>query len=140
KVLPPASAFKTQPASAANYALLARVYLSMEDYVNAEAYADKALSSYGALLDYNLIDESSLRPFTSMNQEVVFHSSVISYRFLSSSATFIDTLLIKRYDENDLRKTVLFRPRGSNRYTFKGSYTGNLLQFGGISNNEVYLT
>lgn len=139
QLLPETPDVATRPTSVSNKALLARVYLSMEDYENAEAYASAALERNAALLDYNNISATSSRPFQTMHEEVLFHASMLSYRFLSSSLSYIDTLLYASYSNDDLRKGVFFRSRGNNRYSFKGSYTGNLLQFAGISNNEVYL-
>lgn len=140
RLLPVTPAAKTQPSSAAGKALLASVYMSMEDYVNAEAYATGALSLNNALMDYEQLDESSLRPVSVMNEEVLFHCTVITYRFSISALTYVDTMLLDSYSANDLRKTIFFRQRAPGMYNFKGNYTGNVLQFGGISNNEVYLS
>lgn len=139
-LLPEVPVAKTRPGAAACKALLARVYLSMEDYGNAEVYASAALDIDDALLDYNEISTTSLRPFQLMNEEVVYHALLLSYRSLSSSLTYIDTALYASYSDDDLRKKIFFRSWGNNRFGLKGTYTGTTTKFGGISNNEVYLT
>lgn len=130
---------KTQPSGATTNAALAIVYMAMENYPMAEQSASRALELNNTLLDYNNLNATSIRPVPRLNDEVIFHNSVISYRFISSTLTYVDTVLFDTYSNDDLRKTVLFRLRADKRYTFKGNYTGSAAPFGGISNNEIYL-
>lgn len=128
-----------EPSRAASSAALAIVYLAMANYDKAEELSSKALEINGTLLDYNELDEASIRPVPTLSDEILFHASVISYRFISSTLTYVDTVLFDTYSDDDLRKSILFRRRADKRYTFKGNYTGSSSLFGGISNNEVFL-
>lgn len=138
-LLPLTVAAPTQPTRATGKALLAMVYLSMREYEEAEQFASEALALNNTLMDYNVLTPSSTRPVARFNGEVLFHASCISYKFTTSTMSYVDTLLYARYSDDDLRKTVFFRKRDTNRYTYKGNYTGTSSLFGGISTNEVLL-
>ena len=60
-----------QANQAAARLLLARVYLYMQDYVNAEAYAHKVIASDGALLDLNAFPTDD-NFFGGSNPEILF--------------------------------------------------------------------
>lgn len=138
-LLPDLTAYKTRPSKAAAYALLARIYLTQGNYGNALRYADLSLGLYHELMDYNLIDGSGTLSFQVLNPEVLLHATMSSTALFRMSSTFVDSLLYKEYDENDLRKTLFFR-QGASGFTFKGSYSGEVfMQFGGIAVDEVYL-
>ncbi len=139
-LLPTSSPHKTRPTKTACSALLARTYLTMEDYTKAEQHADEALQQNPFLLDYNSLNATATRPIPQMNDEILFYANLVTYRFTTSTFTYIDTLLFASYDNNDLRQKIFFRNRAANRYTFKGNYTGNAIPFGGIANDEMYLT
>ncbi|PZR25581.1 MAG: RagB/SusD family nutrient uptake outer membrane protein [Azospira oryzae] len=138
-LLPLKSAYKTRPTQNASVALLSRVYLTIEDYEEAEYYADLSIKQSGYLLNYNNLTASATRPIPAMNDEVLFYGATINYSFISSTLTYVDTTLYSTYSTDDLRKTVFFRLRSANRYTFKAHYTGTSLMFGGIANDEIYL-
>lgn len=137
--LPMTSPYKTRPTKVAVWAMLSRVLLTMEDYENAEHFASLSLAQHAALLDYNTLTPSATRPIPAMSDEMLFYGAAINYSFITSTLSFVDTLLYSEYATNDLRKTVFFRLRSPNRYTFKAHYTGTSLMFGGIANDEVYL-
>lgn len=141
-LLPITPAFKTRPSKPAAYALLARVYLSMQDYPNAGLYADSCLALYNTLLDYNTLDVSSNTPVPRFNGEVIFASlvqDVPNNELYRASLVRIDTALVASYDADDLRKTIFFRPRPNGWYSFKGSYDGSAVPFTGLAVDEVYL-
>jgi SusD family. len=140
ELLPLTAASKTRPTKSANKALLARTYLTMGEYSKAEQCANDALLETSFLLNYNTLSTSSTRPIPRMNDEILFYSSLITYRFTTSSFTYVDTTLYSRYSTNDLRRSIFFRQRTANRYNFKGNYTANASLFGGIANDEMYLT
>lgn len=113
-LLPVTPAFKTRLSKPAAYALLARVYLSMQDYPDAGLYADSCLALYHTLLDYNMLDASSNIPVPRFNEEMLFASLVQdppNNELYRASLVRIDTALYASYDDNDLRKTLFFRPR-----------------------------
>lgn len=138
-LLPDLAAYKTRPSKAAAYALLARIYLTLKDYDKALHYADQSLTLYHDLLDYNQVDGSNTLSFQLLNTDVLFHALMSSTTLLRSSGTYVDSLLYRQYDNNDLRKTLFFR-QGADGFTFRGSYSGDIyVFFGGIAVDEVYL-
>lgn len=143
ELLPVNSLYKTRPNKNAAWALLARIYLSISEYEKAKLYADKCLAANSELLDYNRLDTTLINPFphalTSNNEEIIYYSNLILYRFLSSSLVGIDTLLYSSYTENDMRKTMYFTSREGNLHSFTGNYSGTSAIFGGLANDELLL-
>lgn len=130
-----------QPSATASYALLARTYLSMNNFDSALKYADLSLQLKSDLLDYNsteiLPGNISFKPF---NPEIIFYATQTpSFSARSTNFAKIDTVLYKMYADNDKRKTVFFRPaEGYQR--FKGSYAAHLTrQFSGLTVDENLL-
>jgi tetratricopeptide (TPR) repeat protein len=137
-LLPNTPLYKTRASKPAAFALLARTYLCMGDYINAGAYADSCLTIYSNLIDYNTLDTTVLTPFPIFNPEVIFHSRMIYYSSVRS-AMFIDPELYALFDKNDLRKVVFFNVNSAGDITAKDSYTGGTLLFSGIATDELYL-
>ena len=146
------SALPFRPNKAAAFAMLARVYLSMENYTNALTSANYALSINNKLLDYNSskISKTSSTPFSPrFNDEVIFHSVMVSIPILnpgtgSSNVAKIDPALVASYAANDLRKQVFLKLNtGANAgtYRFSGNYEGtsSATLFNGLATDEVYL-
>lgn len=144
-ILPIKTSFPTYPSRVAAFAELARVYLSMRDYVNAGFYADQALQIYSSLIDYNSLIPVGAPPIASFNKEVIYHSEPLQASLLTASVGKIDSNLYKSYNSNDLRKTVFFRANtGANigTYRFRGSYGGTKSAanvFNGLTTAEMYL-
>ncbi len=138
--LPDKVVVRTRPSKAAAHALLSRVYLSMSDFVRAEEHATAALELDGTLLDYNTVDAQAFIPFPGLGDEVLFHASMYVYLYMIWPTTHVDPTLYASYDDNDLRKEIFFRPGAGGRFNFKGHYTGQLVWFAGIANDELYLT
>lgn len=146
-LLPVAVAVRTRPSKTAALALLARVYLSMRDYVNAGSYANQALQQDSTLLDYNNLIPVGSPVIPTLNAEVIFHSFVGGIPSITAGGrtTKIDSLLYQSYDANDLRKSVFFlQNTGANAgtYRFRGSYHGSLdagRTFDGLTTDELYL-
>jgi starch-binding outer membrane protein, SusD/RagB family len=145
EILPSTQLFATRPNKAAAYAELARVYLSMRDYVNADLYAHNALKLYNTLLDYNSLTPGSnpILPINPVNNpEILFMSWTTNGVFSSSNLAIVDTNLYKSYNANDLRKSVFFGSSGSNIY-WKGSYYAfqglAYSIFDGLATDEIYL-
>jgi hypothetical protein len=143
QLLPPTSSIKSRPSKAAAYGSLARTYLSMKDYVNADAYADSCLSLYNTLMDYNSLDSNSQNPIQRFNPEVIFQAVSLSVDPLQPSICKIDSNLYTSYSENDLRKVIYFSANGDGSYSFKGDYDGGSDNYGhlftGIVTDEQYL-
>ena len=136
---------KTRPSKAAALALLARVYLSMEKYDEAEKSAVAALQLQSGLIDFNTLSSAITRPLPAVlpygNEEVLYYNYFQSYRFLSftQTQTRVDSSLYASMPANDLRKVVLFNNRGAGVVNFKSGFTGSTNVFAGLAVNELYL-
>ncbi|WP_437920274.1 RagB/SusD family nutrient uptake outer membrane protein [Sphingobacterium sp. LRF_L2] len=140
-MLPETSDYVTRANRTAAYAVSARVYLSMERYVDALEMANAALSRNNYLLDYNQLDIDADYPFVNTNPEIIFfgHSTDVKQVFLDPSC-YIDTLLIAEYEDNDLRLPVYFSRETNGYYTFKAPLAATFSSyFGGPVTDEMYL-
>lgn len=135
-LLPTKPLYKNRASQAAVYGMLARVYLSMEEYSKAGLYADSCLSIDSYLTNYNsLPTSSSFIGAFNVNKEVIFHSSD-----RSGGVTRLNPTLYNSYETNDLRKKLFFTLNADGSLTFKGNYfnqTGAF--FTGIATDEMYL-
>lgn len=131
---------KTRPTKAVAYGLLGRIYLNTFDFSKAAEVAEKALGLYGSRMDFNGINVNAPNPFTRFGEETVFYSETISMGFQFSREVFLDTLLLKTYEEADLRLPAYFDMIAKNKYFFTGKLTGNTISFGGLSVGELELT
>lgn len=146
-LLPTTAIVASRPSKIAVYAMLSRVYLSMENYTLAQTNADAALQIKNNLIDYNTVSESSNTPFQRFNTEVIFQSVTAQTNLLLQGNIYynvsnIDSNLVSSYDTNDLRKSIFFKSLGSPvRYIFTGNYeptTGGSF-FNGLAVDELYL-
>ncbi len=148
-LLPATAIVASRPSKVAVYAMLSRVYLSMENYAQAQSNADAALQIKSNLIDYNTISATSATPFPRFNAEVIFQSVTTQTNLLYQGSMYynlsnIDSNLVSSYSSNDLRKSVFFKsvPGTPVRYLFTGNYeptTGGSL-FNGLAVDELYLT
>ncbi len=140
RLLPQNSSIATRPNQKSACALLARILLTKGDYPQALHYADTALSLYGELLDYNMVNTAAVAPFARFNKEVLFHCTGAAPG-LNPNWYRVDTLLYDSYSSQDLRKQAFFRYNGDKNYTFKGSYDGLVSSsfFAGLTTAELYL-
>lgn len=129
--------YKTRPSKEAVYALLARVYLVMENYEQAGKYADLVLQIQSDLLDYSKLNSGSSNPISRFNTEVIFHSS-FSYGIFNPSRLTVEPSLYDEYEVEDYRRDVFFTPN-VNGMTFRGNYGGDKSLFGGLATDEMYL-
>lgn len=140
ELLPEKSIGITRPIKATAYGALARTYLSMRDYTNAQKYADSCLGKSSSILDFNTINASSsspIDPYTIKNPENLLFA-ILPASGVPSSSTLVDTVLYKSYEADDLRKSVLFSSANGG-YILKGSYGGTTSAYNGIASNEMYL-
>ena len=138
-LLPEVPLYKTRPSKPAAFALLARTLLQMERYDEALTYADRALSLRGQLLDFNLLNPNAANPIPLFHAEVIFHSTMLALPGTFYPAGKVHPALLARYHPDDLRKTVLYRERGSGDIEYRGSASGTILLFNGIATDELYL-
>lgn len=141
QLLPNTETAKYLPGKAAAYGLLARVYLSMRDYMNAGSYADSSLQLHHVLIDYNTINTAASAPFPQFNDEVIYHAATQVAVVLIQSRAKVDSGLYLMYDKNDLRKNAFFREYSNGSHAFKGNYTGSVSPslFTGIATDELFL-
>lgn len=142
-LLPEKPRYATRPSQWASYALLSRMYVSMQKYEQSLRYADSCLMIDDELLDYNELDTAPLFPMTLFNKEVIFHSLLLGNNapnnfVLGFGISQIDSVLLKAYTDHDLRKDAFFKSFGGNTY-FGGSYSGSSYLFGGLATDEVWL-
>jgi hypothetical protein len=110
--------YNTRPSKAAVYALLARTYLGMRDFTNAQLYADKALAIQQDILDLRQFATSTASfPYRINDKEVIFSKIVSSYLFTGIQ---LDTALLSQLGTKDLRYTLFVKP-GTN---FSPAFTG----------------
>lgn len=135
---------RNRPSKVAAYAFLARVYLSMRDYENAEQYADKALALHSKLVDYNTLKIATSSSFSNNFEETIYYSrQVIAY----SSSTYstgalygVNPELLKLYETGDLRKDIYFRLNVNGNYAVsKGINSALAYPFTGLATDELYL-
>jgi len=140
-LLPVTPLYKTRPSKPAAFALLARTYLSMQEYDKAGKYADSCLQLYNSLMDYNALNANSAIPIKQFNDEVMFHVTSSITAILSPSKCKVDSNLYRLYDSNDLRRPVYFTSNGNGTYAFKGGYDGQNggRVFKGLATDEMYL-
>lgn len=138
-LLPESQLPKTRPTKAIAYALLGRIYLITFDYAKAVEAAEMALDIYNERLDFNEIEVNSSTPFSKFGDEMVFYSEILTLGFMFSNEVSMDTLLMKSYNESDLRLPVFFDAGEGNKYLYTGKLSGNLLPFGGLSVGELEL-
>lgn len=140
--------YPTRPVKNAASALLARTYLLMQDYENAEKLAIEVLSYDNTLMDFNGIVSSftsAVRPFPTVfiqgNPEVIFYAPIASSGYLNALTTTVNPELFAIYDSLDQRRRVFYVNQSNGSINFKGSYSGQapLTHFAGLANNELYL-
>ncbi len=142
--LPAIPSHPMRPSKAAAYGLLARTYLSMNDYSNGLKYADSCLQLRSALIDFNgdadIVNPfgSALSPFRKFNKETIFYTKVLGTVAIDAFDMYVDTSLTALYNVNDLRATAYFSGSGLYR-TFKGSYNQDFSHFSGIATDEMIL-
>ncbi len=137
-LLPVTPLFPTRPSKPAVFGLLARVYLSQQDYNKALFYADSCLQIQNSLMDFNQLSTTAANPIERFNKEVIFSSLLCNYISFATSRLIVDSTLLKSYSSNDLRTDNYFKVASGNT-TFKGSYDGTSNLFGGLATDEMYL-
>lgn len=140
-LLPNISLIKTRPDKGACYALLARTYLQMGNYEKALDASDSCLKIYTTLLDYNSLSPASPYPIPtfSSNPEIIFYSGNGDPLNAEDSRVKIDSNLYNSFNNDDLRKTILFKDNGDGTFGFKGNYSGGYDLFTGLALDEIYL-
>jgi len=132
---------KNRPTKESTLALLARVYLQMENYENALRVANELLQSNSKLMDYNSVNGSVFFPFTLYGEDNPEHLIIdqsFSCALLNNSRMQISRELLSLYEEGDLRKTM-FYIEDKGKIVYRGSYNGTRLFSGSPTISEVIL-
>lgn len=122
---------------------LANVYLVMQQFDKAGAYADSCLNYQNKLINYNTITLSASAPFELFNKEVIWQADLAYNTILSTSRSKTDTVFYNSFENNDLRKYAYFQVSGTSPVIFKGHYNGQWqgtsVLFSGLAVDEAYL-
>jgi hypothetical protein len=140
-LLPSVFSLRFRPFKGTVKAMFAKLYLTLEDWTKASAYASEALTMYNTLIDYNTLNPASTLPFPTLqnnNQEVFYYSEGGATGLMNGNKAITDSNLYRSYHTNDLRKTIFYRLYNG-LPIFKGFYTGFATPFSGIATNEIYL-
>lgn len=140
-LLPDQVVLQVRPSKAAAYAALARLYLILADYEKALNYAELCLNIPHKLMDYSALNPTPSISFDKLNREVIFHATTLGTPNVHNlSIAYVDSLMIDKYHEKDLRKTLFFRLEKDGYYRFRGNYEGGTSAlFGGLALDEIYL-
>ena len=141
-LLPDKAIVKFRPTKQAAWALLARVYLQLEDYGTAAEYATNCINKGGNLLDYSNL---SIGPYPfpiygTDNAEVIFAMTAYDALAYTGEYLAIPIDIYRSYEDADLRKTLFFEQDNKSNVRYRGSYYGSSLLFTGLALDEVYLT
>jgi len=149
ELLPNETSIRSRPSKAAAFAMLARVYLTIQNYSKANEYANASLQINNTLFDFNDLTDNqrnSENPFSSYSPpndfvEVLYPSYQIFYNVIGQTTIGIDTVLINSYDSNDLRRSVFYNKNTAAKiWYFKGYYSGTRTRpFVGPAVDEMYL-
>lgn len=138
-LLPESVPTPTRPSATAGRAMLARVYLAMDDYGKALFWASKVKGSRESLLDYSSLDPTLSSPIPTFNREVIWHAETSQYTAHTNLVGLVDTLLFDSYSQDDLRKSILYS-RSAKGIQFRGNYRGTrFFPFCGLTHAEVLL-
>ncbi len=141
--LPLRSEHPMRPSGLAAYGMLARTYLSMGKFDSAYVYADRALTSYSTLMDFNdpeQVNPSAAFPFQRLNSETIFYAELASSQpIINPNYAHIDSTLYQSYGDSDLRKLAYFSTNADGYASFKGSYAAGTEKFAGLTTDELYL-
>lgn len=137
-LLDPKSPTPNVPSKAACFGLLARIYLSMRMYTEAENNAQKYLDITSVLVDYNNLDTLANPSIPGDNMERIFDGA---YTMAVPVPPTMNPSLVSLYQPEDLRRKVFYTFNADGSVLFKGSYSKQspVFPFCGIATDEVYL-
>lgn len=143
KLLPESSSIKVRASGVACHGLLARVYLTMQDYQKAYEHASQSLAIQSGLLDYTKLSASATFPFVAdygaSNPEVIFYQENFSVSIIGRTIMDASPDLLQLYREGDVRRNLFFNVATGGNTFFRGSYSGRANTFVGISVPEMML-
>lgn len=141
-LLPNQPLYKSRPSRAAVFALLAKVYLNMQEYGLALQNATETNKLFNFITDFNTVNGTPVYPFPTYqgnNPEILFYGAAISYSTTDLTNLLVPNELYDLYAANDLRKTLFYRVNTDGSKNFRGRYTGGVTHFSGFATNEILL-
>ncbi|MFD2904234.1 RagB/SusD family nutrient uptake outer membrane protein [Sphingobacterium anhuiense] len=141
-ILPIVPEKKTRPSRSAALTMLAKIYLTMQNYDKALQYAEEYLKYNNELIDFSSLNTAATLPFPTIdkgNKEIVFYAGPINYFFVSYGDLRVNEALFDSYKDNDIRKSAFFRVNVDGTKSFKGRYSGTVGMFSGLATNEIIL-
>lgn len=142
ELLPRTVADKFRPGKAAACVLLSRIYLHMEEYGEAEKYADLGLEIQADLIDFNTLDANKDYPFPDRadeNIEVIINLFGPVPSIVGLTRFQADENLLRSYGAGDLRRSLYFFNRNGLEI-FGGTYQQNSTRtWGGFATDELWL-
>ncbi len=141
-LLPHKSNVPSTPTKAAANALLTRICLYLQDYPKTVQYANACLDEKSDLLDFETLSTTSNTPIARFNREVIFQAIAVGSATYTRTRWKVDSALMERYDDADLRKSVFFIKNADGTYSYKGNYDGQLNQapFSGLAVDEIVIS
>ncbi|MCX2449943.1 RagB/SusD family nutrient uptake outer membrane protein [Pedobacter sp. PLR] len=136
---------RSRPSKVAAHALLAKIYLNMGKYNQAESNADVCLGLYSKLIDYNTLSKTSSTPFVNNHDEQIYAriATIENAIRLGPTNNYIQVApdLMALYGPNDLRLSVFYSKQTDGTYDIKRSYYGvsGAMPFVGLATDEIYL-
>lgn len=141
-LLPHKGSAISSPSKVAANALLTRIYLYLQDYTRAVQAANACLSEKSDLLDFETLNPSSNTPIARFNKEVIFQAIAVGSATYTRTRWKVDSMLMQKYADADLRKAVFFIKNTDGTYSYKGNYDGQLNQapFSGLAVDEILIS
>ncbi len=134
---------KINPSKQSALALLARVYLNMEEYGRAGYFAQECLKIQDGIIDYNGISTSPTYTFTNdycaSNPEVLVCTYLPTSDLTARNRMRLTPDLESLYLPNDLRYNVFYSLGTVGNQFFRGSFLGGLSLFNGLTTTEMML-
>lgn len=143
ELLPVEPEFISDPSKGAAHGFLARIYLMMGKFEEAEEYADWYLAEHRDLMNFNQLDPAAAFPIQKYNVEIIHYAEVTQVNgSFNGAQNRVPQDLFDQYATDDLRKTIFFRNRGTGEngtFSYRGSYGGFVNLFAGVATDEIYL-
>lgn len=140
ELLPATPLYQTRPSKAAAFGLLARIFLSQENFGKALLYADSCLQLQSGLMDFNQLTPGAYDPgIPQFNKEIIYWAQLSMYATTDNYVYIADSTLVQSYAANDLRNSIFFFTHAGHK-AFWGTYIGDgYNNFGGMATDEMYL-
>ena len=150
--LPEESMTVIHPNLGAAYALLARVYLQMQDYTKALEYAELALGQNSALYDWNAYYDDHIAAIENPDDYTGLptptdYSYVENYYFrcgngspnYTTNELDIPVWRAERFEKGDAKFMSRWKYRSENQDTYYDGVGNGYFNWGGLTTCEVYL-